>query len=204
VDADLERIRQIGHSAGATVNDVVLAAVAGALRAWIGPVDGVRVKVPVCLHNADGDANRDSFLVVDLPLQQPDPVQRLRAVAAGTRQRKAARDAESVDHFFADLSHLSPRLERLAQAWASSPRVFTLNVSNVPGPRGERAVLDAPVVLLYSLAEVAHRHALRISVVSGMGRLTYGLCADPDAVGPIDPLAEAMKAELAALAAAAA
>jgi diacylglycerol O-acyltransferase len=202
VDADLDRLRQIGHAAGATVNDVVLAAVAGGLRAWMGEAAGVRAKVPVSLHSAAGHAaNRDSFLVVDLPLHEPDPARRLRAVARDTRQRKAARDAETVDHFFADLSHLSPSFERLAQAWALSPRVFTLNVSNVPGPRAQRAVLGAPVRRLCSLAEVANKHALRISVVSGCGRLTFGLCADPEAVGPVEPLAQAIEGELDALAA---
>lgn len=201
VEADLDRLRRVGHAAGATVNDVVLAAVAGALRVWIGDAGGVRAKVPVSLHNAAGDAaNRDSFLIIDLPLHESDPAQRLRAVARETRQRKAARDAETIDHFFADLSHLSASLERLAHAWASSPRVFTLNVSNVPGPRAQRAVLGAPVRRLCSLAEVANKHALRISVVSGCGRLTFGLCADPDAVGPVEPLARAIEGELYALA----
>ena len=64
--------------AGATVNDAVLAAVAGGLRAWIqhhhGRLGRVRVKIPVSLHHAgDDEGNRDSFFTLELPLGEPDP-----------------------------------------------------------------------------------------------------------------------------------
>jgi WS/DGAT/MGAT family acyltransferase len=206
-DAPLEELRRIGHAAPerATVNDVVLAAVAGGVRGWLdalgAPAETLRVKVPVSLHTpGERDAaNRDSFMVVDLPLAQPDPLERLCAVARETRERKLHHEAQSLDTFFRDLSHLSRSLERFAEHWALSPRVFTLNVSNVPGPHGPQQVLGSPLLELHSLAEIAHRHALRVAVVSAAGRISFGLCADPDAVDRLDLIADGIEHELQAL-----
>jgi diacylglycerol O-acyltransferase / wax synthase len=207
VDAPLEELRRIGHAAPerATVNDVALSAVSAGLRAWLdelgAPPEGLRAKVPVSLHQPGepATANRDSFMVVDLPLEQDDPLARLVAVSRETRERKRLHDAETLHAFFRDLSHLSSSLERHAQHWAMSPRVFTLNVSNVPGPSGPQSVLDAPLLELHSLAEVAHRHALRVAIVSAGGRISFGLCADPDAIDGLDLIAHGIERELEAL-----
>ena len=80
-----------------------------------------------------------------------------------------------------------------------SPRVFTLNVSNVPGPPGPQRVLGSPLLELHSLAEIAHRHALRVAVVSAAGRISFGLCADPDAVDRLDTIAHGIEREVQAL-----
>jgi diacylglycerol O-acyltransferase / wax synthase len=207
VDADLEQVRRIGHRAPvrATVNDVVLAAVAAGLRAWLerlgAPDAGLRAKVPVSLHRPDEHdaANRDSFMVVDLPLEEPDPLERLCAVARETRTCKIHRDAETLDAFFRDLSRLSRLLQRSAQRWAMSPRVFAVNVSNVPGPRGPQSVLGSPLLELHSIAEIAHRHALRVSVVSAARRISFGVCCDPDTVGDLDLVAHGIEREIRAL-----
>ena len=150
MDASLEDMRHIGHAAPerATVNDVVLSAVGAGLRGWLAalgaPAAGLRVKVPVSLHQPGepDTANRDSFMVVDLPLEQEDPAfERLVAVAReNAPDRKQHHDAQALDDFFRDLSHLSSSLKRHAERWAMSPRVFTLNVSNVPGPPGPQTV----------------------------------------------------------------
>jgi WS/DGAT/MGAT family acyltransferase len=207
VDVPLEELRSIGHAAPerATVNDVALSAVSAGLRAWLddlgAPAEGLRAKVPVSLHQP-GEAmaaNRDSFICVDLPLEQDDPVGRLVAVTRETRERKRRHDAETIHTFFRDLSHLSRSLERHANHWAMSPRVFTLNVSNVPGPSGPQSVLGAPLLELHSLAEIAHRHALRVAIVSAAGRISFGLCADPDAIDGLDLIADGITEELGAL-----
>ena len=207
VDAPLEELRRIGHAAPerATVNDVALSLVSAGLRAWLdelgAPAEGLRAKVPVSLHQPGepATANRDSFMVVDLPLEQDDPIERLVAVTRETRERKRRHDAETLHAFFGDLSHLSGSLERHAQHWAMSPRVFTLNISNVPGPSGPQSVLGAPLLELHSLAEVAHRHALRVAIVSAAGRISFGLCADPDAIDGLALVADGIERELEAL-----
>ena len=205
-DVPLDTVRAIAHAAPgrATVNDVVLAAVAGGMRAWLRATgesaEVLRVKVPVSLHAAGAGANRDSFIVADLPLDEEDPQQSLAAIASQTRDRKRHHDAESLDRFFRDLAHLSRSLERHAEAWARSPSVFTLNVSNVIGPKGDLRVLGSRVSAFYSLAEIAHRHALRIAVISAGGRLGFGLCADAATLPDLGPVMSGIEQELSDLA----
>src|SRR4029450_4831794 len=92
----LERLKRIGHRCGqgVTVNDVVLGVVAGGLRRWLegNPQHKLRVQVPVSLHaREEGNTdlgNRDSFMNVDLPIAEPDPVEGLRLINAEARARK--------------------------------------------------------------------------------------------------------------------
>jgi WS/DGAT/MGAT family acyltransferase len=189
---------------GATVNDVVLALVAGGLRRWAegGGRATVRVKVPVSLHHLAESAeaaNRDSFFVVSLPLGEPDPVERLRRINAETALCKRAGDALVFDTLRADLGHVAPPLWRMVERPTRHPRAFALNVSNVPGPRQRPSVLGAPVRALYSIAEIRERHGLRVAVISMADELHFGLCADPLIVGDLDPLVTGILAEASAL-----
>ncbi|MBX5443049.1 MAG: DUF1298 domain-containing protein [Solirubrobacteraceae bacterium] len=192
------------EQAGATVNDAVLAIVAGALRRWVlahrGRPGEVRVRVPVSLHHeGDLEGNRDAFFAVALPLDEPDPVRRLRIVRAETAERKAGHDAETMDALLRDLGAISPRLRALAERVEAGPRRFALNVSNVPGPRGPVTVLGAPVDALHSIAEIGERHALRVAVVSVAGLLCFGFCADPGIVENLQAMADGVVAEAALL-----
>jgi diacylglycerol O-acyltransferase len=203
----LGQVRQIAHADdGATVNDVVLALVAGGLRRWIearhGHLGAVRVKVPVSLHNvpqASGLAaaqagNRDSFFCVDLPLGSGDPLDRLTAIRDATKIRKQEHDAQHLDALMRRLAR-SPRLSRFAEHVLAHPRSFALNVSNVPGPRSPVRVLGTPVSAMYSLAEIGQHHALRIAVVSLADTLNFGFVADPTLLPGVDSLAEDVQAE---------
>ena len=203
--ADLKRIE---HSAGSgvTVNDVVLAIVAGAIRRWLStheqPVEAMRVQIPVSMHHRDedGDAlgNRDSFLFCDLPISEPDPRARLEAINAETRERKEHHDPDELYSFFHTLSHIRP-LYKVASGFASGPREFALSVSNVPGPREPVSLLGARVAELYSVAEPADRHALRASAISLAGTMGLGFCTDPGAVPGVADLAGGLDASLAEL-----
>jgi diacylglycerol O-acyltransferase len=193
---------------GATLNDAVLSVVGGALGRWIerhhGAVGSLRVKVPVSLHHEGGEAgNRDSFFSVAVPLAQPDPVARLRAVHAATAVRKAEHDAETMDTLLRELRGVSPGLGRFCERVERSPRTFAVNVSNVPGPREPVGVLGAPVGSLHSIAEIAEHHALRVAAVSLAGALCLGFCADPAIVEDVQSMADATEIETAALIAAA-
>ena len=197
----LERLKRIGHSApeGATVNDVVLAVVAGALRRWLPEASGIardlRVQIPVCLHAREEEkgelGNRDSFMNVDLPIAEPDPQERLRFINAETRERKLDHDADALYAFFHALGRFRPLYKGVTRLTAG-PREFALSVSNVPGPRDRAVILGHAVEQLCSFAEPADRHALRISVVSLGGELAFGLCSDPDAISNLDALRGAL------------
>ena len=186
--------------AGATVNDAVLACVAGGLRRWIelhhGQLGDIRVKVPVSLHHqGDSVGNRDSFFAVTLPIGQSDPVERLRQIHAETAERKDKHDAAELDDLTRELGRVSPRMERLANRLERSPRRFALNVSNVPGPRERMTILGEQVTSLHTLAEIGERHALRVAALSYAGELWLGLCADPEVVHDIGDLAQAIEVE---------
>ena len=190
--------------AGATVNDAVLAVVAGALRRWLehghGPVHGLRVKVPVTLHHAGDQAgNRDSWFRVDLPVDQPDPVARLVAVRRETALRKTRHDAQELDELTDRMVRFSPRLAGWCERLQRSGRSFALNVSNVHGPDRAVTLLGAPVGTVHPLVEVAQHHALRVAVLSVGDRLGFGLVADPSVVGDLDVLAAALEQEAADL-----
>lgn len=177
--------------AAITLNDVVLSLVAGGVRQWLrhrhGPTDGIRAKVPVSLHRTDeasAPANRDSYFFVELPVAEPDPVTRLRAINRETDERKLNHDAETLYRLGA---------HPFVAHWAMSPHVFTFNVSNVRGPAGDVYVLGCRVRELYSLAEIAPRHALRVAVISAAGSLFFGLCADREVVDDVHVLAEGIE-----------
>jgi diacylglycerol O-acyltransferase / wax synthase len=191
--------------AGATLNDAVLAVVAGALRRWLHGQHGVhrlRIKVPVCLHT-EGDAvgNRDSYFIVGVPVDEADPAARLRLIQSETALRKSDHDAQELDEEMGRLARTAPTLWRWTVRLQSSGRAFALNVSNVPGPAADVTVLGAPVHGVYPLAEVGPHHLLRVAVLSLADQLCVGLVADPAVVDDVAALASAIEHEAAGLAA---
>jgi hypothetical protein len=206
--APLERLHAIGATRPqhATVNDVLLAGVAGGLRTWMlaagERLGRLRAQVPVSLHHRDEAAdrlsNRDSFLNVDLPLSEPDPLARLDRISAETSARKGLGDAQELYDLFHALARCGP-LERAVERLASGPHEFSLSISNVPGPRSPLTIGGRRVERLCSVAEPAQRHALRVSAISCAGTVGIGLCTDPEALGGITELAEAIDDSLAEL-----
>jgi diacylglycerol O-acyltransferase len=204
--APLDRLKRVEHAVGervgrhVTVNDVALAAVAGGLRRWLrgaaGSAAEMRAQVPVSMHRreetADELSNRDSFLYVDLPIAESDPLRRLELINAETVQRKQLGDADALYDFFHRLSHAGP-LYREAMRAAAGPREFSLAISNVPGPREPVYVLGRRVSDLHSVAEPADRHALRVSAVSLAGTMHFALCTDPDALSGVHLMARGIE-----------
>ena len=204
----LERLKRIEKNATerVTLNDVILAVVAGGLRRWLPQVGGIakdlRVQCPVCLHAREEEkgqlGNRDSFMNVDLPIAEPDPGERLRLINTETSERKLEHDADTLYAFFHALGRFRP-LYRGVTRLTSGPREFALSVSNVPGPRERALVLGHAVEQFSSFAEPADRHALRVSVLSLAGELAFGLCSDPEAISDLDGLRGAFAESIAEL-----
>ncbi len=197
--APLAGMKRIGASrpTAATVNDVLLAIIAGGLRDWLPP-DSVRhlhAQVPVSLHHRDEGAsapgNHDSFMNVDLPLAESDPLARLDRISAETARRKRLDDADEMY----DLLHALGRvklIDRAVQRLAGSAGEFSLAISNVPGPTTPVSVADRAVENLFSSSEPGTHHALRISAISCSGEVGIGLCTDPSALAGIAGLADAI------------
>ena len=184
---------------GVTVNDVVLAVVAGGIRRWLSArragTEHIRVKVPVSLHrpgeHPDQLGNRDSFIFVDLPVVERDVRAQLITISRETSERKEAGDASELDALVHGLEHL-PLGDRAVDL-TMSPHVFALNVSNVPGPPGPLYVMGGRVASVDGVVEVAQGHALRVGARSSLGRLSFGLCADSSIVPDLDLITEGMR-----------
>ncbi|TKV60899.1 DUF1298 domain-containing protein [Nakamurella flava] len=190
---------------GATVNDALLAAVAGGLRYWLTghgrAATDLPVRVPVSLHPEPGSGcvdagNADSFFTIALPVHLSDPAERLRIVAGQTSVRKHAQDARREDAMTRSLERFDATLGRFVDGWRTDPRRFALAVSNIPGPRQPVTVLGHPVTGLTTLAEIGERHGLRVAAISCHDALTIGFCADPVVVPEVQVLADATAAAL--------
>ncbi|MGI9164650.1 MAG: wax ester/triacylglycerol synthase domain-containing protein [Mycobacterium sp.] len=198
--APLAEMKRIGGSRPdhATVNDVLLAIIAGGLREWLH-ADGVRARhlraqVPVSLHQRDGAAtagNHDSFINVDLPLHEPNPLARLDLISRETTKRKHLDDAAEIYDLFHALGRVK-RLDRAVQHLAGSAREFSLAISNVPGPTAGVSIHGRRVQNLFSSSEPGAHHCLRISAISCDGDIGIGLCTDPSALPGIPELAAAI------------
>jgi diacylglycerol O-acyltransferase / wax synthase len=202
LDAVHRASRALGE--GVTINDLLLGVIAGGLRHWLevrhGPIGPVRVQVPVSLHR-EGEApgavpNRDSFVNIDLPVQEADAARRVLTVNEQMRARKQDHDAEQLYAVFADVGHVSKHLFGLAHRIAANPHFFALSVSNVRGPAGTQYLAGGRIREVYSLAEIAPHHALRVSAISFGGRMAIGLCADGDAIPELLELAEGVERSL--------
>jgi diacylglycerol O-acyltransferase len=185
---------------GTTINDAVLSIVTGGIWRWMsarhGHLGSIRARVPVSLHHEDDAlANHDSFFSVALPLNQPDPVARLRAIHKETNARKRRHDAQRRADLLTELTEVSPHLEQFIARLESSPRSFALSISNVKGPHRPVSLLGAPVRQLHSIAEIGERHALRVSVISLADQLDFGLCADPELVDQLQLMADGVEME---------
>jgi len=208
----LAELRAIGASRAnhATINDVLLAVVAGGLRGWLSAggaaVGRLRAQVPVSLHHRDETSddlgNRDSFINVDLPLAEQDPLTRLDLIRAETAKRKQLDDAEELFDLFHALGRL-PYVGATLQRLASSAREFSVAISNVPGPAAPVDIAGRRMVNLFSSSEPSAHHALRISAISCSGDIGIGLCTDPRVLPDVAGLADDIEDSYAELRAAA-
>jgi diacylglycerol O-acyltransferase / wax synthase len=188
----LDDLRQIKKRFGVTVNDVVLAASAGALRAYMTEHDDepvpLKTMVPVSVRTEDDEGqfgNRISFMFVELPCDEPDSVRRLERVHAATAQRKEAREPEQSDAVLNAASYLPRLFQRAMSRAVASPLLFNLVVSNIPGPRETMWMCGLELEESYPIVPLADRHALSIGMTTIKDDACFGLYADratlPDA-----------------------
>ena len=208
VGAPLGDFKRVKNELGGTVNDVVLAVVAGALRRWLHSrgvrTEGLELRalVPVSIRaedEHDGVGNRIAAMRGPLPVYVDDPVERLRIVGeamAGLKQSKQALGAEVI----AGLTGFAPPTI-LAQASRLnfSTRLFNVIVTNVPGPQFPLYMHGRELEELVPLAFLPEDHALAIAIMSYNGTARFGLLADFDAMPDLEYVAEALEESLAEL-----
>ena len=208
IAARLEDFKLVKDAFGGTVNDVVLAVVAGALRSFLISrgvrTAGVEMRalVPVSVRADDEHGQMGNRIVVmrgPLPVYIADAVQRLRFVSytmAGLKESKQALGAEVI----AGVQNFAPPTI-LAQASRLnfSTRLFNLLVTNVPGPQFPLYVLGREILQAYPVAFLPESHALAIAIMSYNGQMNFGLLGDFDALPDIDSIGESIARELSTL-----
>jgi diacylglycerol O-acyltransferase / wax synthase len=208
----LDDLRAIRRRFGVTPNDVVLAACAGGLRRFAErrgePPRRLKTMVPADVRTHDdeaGSGNRITFVFLELPCDEPDPVARLEAINAVTAKRRRDGDAEAMDAAFGVIALTPPPVQRaMAHAFAH-PRLSNLTISSVAGPAVPRYLHGCRLREVHSAVPLSSRHALSIGVVTVAGRVCFGLFADagtlPDAAEAGEAVGEAFDELLAAAAA---
>lgn len=199
VTRSLDDIRTIRRAFGVTPNDVVLAACAGALHEFLDEPTALKVMVPADVRaagDAAGTGNRISFVFLELPCHEPDPLSRLRTIHGATSQRRRDEEAERLDDAFRLLALTPKPVQRtLAHAFAH-PRLFNLTISSVPGPAVTRYLRGCRLRTVHSAVPLSAHHGLSIGVVTVAGNACFGLCSDPDTVPEADALAAHLDAAL--------
>ncbi|MFJ9373295.1 wax ester/triacylglycerol synthase family O-acyltransferase [Streptomyces sp. NPDC101455] len=207
VVVDLDDVHRIRKTVGGTVNDVLIAVVAGALRSWLDErgdgSEGVspRALIPVSKRrprSAQPQGNRLSGYLIRLPVDDPDPLARLDSVRAAMDRNKDAgpnRGAGAVallaDHVPA-LGHRlgGPLAAQAARLW------FDILVTSVPLPGIGLKLGGNPVTAVFPFAPLARGQSLAVAVSTYRGQVHYGLVADAEAVPDLDVFARALTEEV--------
>ncbi len=207
----LEEMRRIGHQADGTLNDVALALVAGAVRAFLErracPLEDIefRVAVPVNVRTeADRDlrGNRVSSLLVSLPIGEADPWERLLRVVETTRELKQSGERQAFD-LVGRMADWLP-LGLMARLSSASGRAVNMIVTNVPGPPVPVYLLGARMLACYPVVPLMTNEGLNIALYSYDGGLFWGFNADWDALPDLHEVVASVDLGFEALAKAAA
>jgi WS/DGAT/MGAT family acyltransferase len=199
---DLERLLAVKRAHGVSLNDVVLALCAGALRRFAEdrgdtPSD-LRVMVPVSVRGDEGGTgNRITFAFIELPIGAETPRGRLARVVAQTSELKSSGRIAGSSMLLQGLGALPEPLKDRAARLAASPRLYNLTVSNVPGPRMPLYAAGGRVRSIFPVIPIPDRHALAIGVLTYDGRAHFALYADPEALPGTGRLAALLEEALA-------
>jgi diacylglycerol O-acyltransferase len=195
VDTPLEDYRSVRAMHGGSVNDVVLAVVAGALRAWmmtrgesVTATRSVRAVVPMSIRDTDGEQSslgtRVVASVVNLPVGEQSPVMRLHQISYQTKVHKDTGRAVGA-RTLADIAGFAPTtLHALAARVASSTvRIADeLVITNVPGPQAPLYAAGARMVASYPVVPLTTGQSLTVGATSYDGQVSFGLNADRTAM----------------------
>ncbi|MGH3633874.1 WS/DGAT/MGAT family O-acyltransferase [Mycobacterium sp.] len=208
---NLADVKAVKNHFGVTVNDVVMALCAGALRKLLAdrgelPKRSLVAMVPVSVHGRSNRPGRNqvSGMFCHLLTHIGDPVERLQAIAHANAIAKDHSSAIgptllqdwtqfATGRLFNAASRLYPNTGLAARP------VYNLVISNVPGPQAPLYFLGARLKAMYPLGPIFHSCGLNITVMSLSGMLNVGILACPQLVPEVWELADNFPVELAAL-----
>lgn len=197
-DLSLVEAKRVKDAFGVTLNDVVLAVVAGAVRAWLHATDALPAMplvagVPVSSDSADATrlgGNKVSNLFTSLATDVADPIDRLRAIHEVTAVAKVVHNVLGADLMQDWVEYTPPApyswfmraYGRLGAAdWHRPP--INLIVSNVPGPREPLFAAGARLTGIWSVGPILEGVGLNVTVWSYLDQLHVGVLACPDLAG---------------------
>jgi diacylglycerol O-acyltransferase len=195
VHASLSDFKVVKDAFGGTVNDVVLAVAAGALRRWLHG-RGIRTQglelrglVPVSLRTEEERGmmgNRLAVFRAPLPVYAEDPVERLRIVRMEMSKVKQSKQVMGAQAIVGLNDFAPPTVLAQASRLNFSTRLFNMIVTNVPGPQFPLYVLGRELETVVPVAFLPVNHALALANFSYNGKMSFGLLGDFDAMEDID------------------
>ena len=207
VPLDLDQIKQIAHAQGATVNDVLLSAVSGALRRYLLDREEVprrlRAIVPFNLRPPDqpiprGLGNRFGLVFLELPVDVRDRRGRLRDVKSGMAAIKDSPDGPLTYAVLSAMGVSPTPIERLGIDLFSAKG--TAVMTNVPGPREPIYLAGTCVRSVMVWAPASGSVGMSVSILSYQGEVTIGLMVDSHLVPDPHRIVHHIEREVAALA----
>lgn len=202
-ETPLDDVKTIKNALGGSVNDTVLAIVAGAVRHFFlahreYEVEGVefRVMVPVSTRREDQRGalgNQVAMWLVHLPIGEADPIARHAAIRAETARQKRANNALGAATLV-DLSRGTPITLLSVASRLVGPRFrpFNMTVTNIPGPQFPMYLLEARMLANYPIVPLWAQHGLGLALFSYDGHLFWGIHADYDALPDSDHLIDSI------------
>ncbi len=190
IRADLEAVRAVAHGQDATINDVVLTAVTGGLRALLsargelGCASTLQAVVAVGLDVGEGRAmgNGVSALFVRLPVSEDDPRRALATITSTTRRQK---NQHREDVPLVALRLLDPTPQGVLAGATRLLRyqpIFNLIVTNVPGPTVPLYLLGSRLLEAFPIVPLLGNQGLGVAALSYDGQLTLGVFSNPEVV----------------------
>lgn len=205
VSAELSKFKAIRAEHEHTINDVMLAVIAGGLRAWLltrgeAVSSGTRLTalVPMSVTESDGEptslGSQVAPYLMSLPLGEPNALMRLHQVGYATQAHKDTGRAIGA-RTISDLAGFAPTTLHALGVRVSGDltrRPHDLLITNAPGPQMPLYAAGSEMVASYPVVPLEPGHLLAIGVTSYNGRVYLGLTGDRNAVRDLEVLAQCM------------
>ena len=204
---DLDEVKRVRTALGGTVNDVLLAVVAGALRELLlgrgeRPIKDLRTMIPVSIRRPEGRGtlgNQLAAVLCSLPVAEPDPAERLRKVSQRTARLKEGRQALGSLALLRIAELVPPALAGFSARLGTVLPWFNLVVTNLPGPQKPLYYLGRKLLAVHPMLPLAKVTTVSVAMMSYDGTIDVGLLGDDEHATDLAVLACAIPKALAEL-----
>jgi WS/DGAT/MGAT family acyltransferase len=191
----LDAVRQVRREFGTTVNDVVVAICAGAVRDWLLerdalPKDPLVAMIPMSVRRREERGawgNRISMMILPIPTNEPDPARRLQRTHELLRSAKERHSALPANLLTDATTFIPPAVAALAarntvDILSRTRPPLNLVISNVPGPRSSLYCAGAELLANFPVSVIVDGVGLNITVVSYKTRVDFGIVGDREQI----------------------